>query len=99
MGLPSHACARLIEAGPIASRPCSLRPRDSQTLGAVSGLRDRSANIHGHAVISYLVAVVAMLFNAASYGKMSGGFRRPARPTLTHNARSTHTSASSPDGP
>lgn len=29
---------------------------------------------HGHAVISYLVAVVAMLFTAASYGKMSGAY-------------------------
>jgi len=28
----------------------------------------------GHAVISYLVAVVAMLFTAASYGKMSGAY-------------------------
>ncbi len=29
---------------------------------------------HGHAVLSYVVAVVAMLFTAASYGKMSGAF-------------------------
>jgi len=29
---------------------------------------------HGHAVLSYLVAVVAMLFTAASYGKMSGAY-------------------------
>jgi len=28
----------------------------------------------GHAVLSYLVAMVAMLFTAASYGKMSGAF-------------------------
>jgi putrescine importer len=28
----------------------------------------------GHAVISYLVAVVAMLFTAASYGKMAGAY-------------------------
>ena len=27
---------------------------------------------HGHAALSYLVAMVAMLFTAASYGKMSG---------------------------
>jgi len=29
---------------------------------------------HGHAVISYLVAVIAMLFTAASYGKMAGAY-------------------------
>lgn len=29
---------------------------------------------HGHAALSYLVAMVAMLFTAASYGKMSGAF-------------------------
>jgi amino acid transporter len=29
---------------------------------------------HGHAALSYIVAVVAMLFTAASYGKMSGAF-------------------------
>jgi putrescine importer len=29
---------------------------------------------HGHAALSYLVAMVAMLFTAASYGKMSGVF-------------------------
>ena len=29
---------------------------------------------HGHASLSYLVAMVAMLFTAASYGKMSGAF-------------------------
>lgn len=29
---------------------------------------------HGHATISYLIAMVAMLFTAASYGKMSGAF-------------------------
>src|SRR5450759_4635827 len=29
---------------------------------------------HGHAVLAYLVAMVAMLFTAASYGKMSGAF-------------------------
>ena len=28
----------------------------------------------GHAALSYVVAVVAMLFTAASYGKMSGAF-------------------------
>src|SRR6266851_5924394 len=28
----------------------------------------------GHAALSYLVAMVAMLFTAASYGKMSGAF-------------------------
>ena len=29
---------------------------------------------HGHAALSYLVAMVAMLFTAASYGKMAGAF-------------------------
>src|ERR1035438_1654820 len=29
---------------------------------------------HGHAALSYLVAMVSMLFTAASYGKMSGAF-------------------------
>lgn len=29
---------------------------------------------HGHAPLSYLVAMVAMLFTAASYGKMAGAF-------------------------
>jgi amino acid transporter len=29
---------------------------------------------HGHAALAYLVAMVAMLFTAASYGKMSGAF-------------------------
>src|ERR1035437_10785373 len=29
---------------------------------------------HGHAVLAYLVAMVAMLFTAGSYGKMSGAF-------------------------
>jgi putrescine importer len=29
---------------------------------------------HGHAVLSYLVAMVAMLFTAASYGRMAGAF-------------------------
>ena len=29
---------------------------------------------HGHAVLAYLVAMVAMLFTAASYGRMSGAF-------------------------
>src|SRR5947209_12060548 len=29
---------------------------------------------HGHAALSYLVAMVAMLLTAASYGKMSGAF-------------------------
>src|SRR6185295_18549309 len=29
---------------------------------------------HGHAALSYLVAMVAMLFTAASYAKMSGAF-------------------------
>ena len=29
---------------------------------------------HGHAVLAYLVAMVAMLFTAASYGKMSGAY-------------------------
>src|SRR6266481_2745578 len=29
---------------------------------------------HGHAALSYLVAMVAMMFTAASYGKMAGAF-------------------------
>ncbi|MCU1273858.1 MAG: amino acid transporter, partial [Bryobacterales bacterium] len=29
---------------------------------------------HGHAALAYVVALVAMLFTAASYGKMSGAF-------------------------
>jgi amino acid transporter len=29
---------------------------------------------HGHAPLSYFVAMVAMLFTAVSYGKMSGAF-------------------------
>src|SRR5579862_9113410 len=29
---------------------------------------------HGHAALAYLVAMVAMLFTAMSYGKMSGAF-------------------------
>ena len=32
---------------------------------------------HGHAALAYLVAMVAVLFTAASYGKMSGAFPPP----------------------
>ena len=44
----------------------------------------------GHAALSYLVAMVAMLFTAASYAKMSSAFLQPAQPIRTHNARSSH---------
>lgn len=42
---------------------------------------------HGHAALSYLVAMVAMLFTAASYGKMSGAFPS-AGSTYTYAQRS-----------
>lgn len=42
---------------------------------------------HGHAVLSYLAAMVAMLFTAASYGKMSGAFPS-AGSTYTYVQRS-----------
>ncbi len=45
---------------------------------------------HGHAVISYLVAVVAMLFTAASYGKMAGAFPS-AGSTYTYAQRALNT--------
>ena len=38
----------------------------------VYGIVQQTSN--GHAALSYLVAMVAMLFTAASYGKMSGAF-------------------------
>ena len=42
---------------------------------------------HGHAPLSYLVAMVGMLFTAASYGKMSGAFPS-AGSTYTYTQRS-----------
>src|SRR5581483_9933226 len=42
---------------------------------------------HGHAALGYLVAMVAMLFTAASYGKMSGAFPS-AGSTYTYARRS-----------
>lgn len=42
---------------------------------------------HGHAALTYLVAMVAMLFTAASYGKMSGAFPS-AGSTYTYVQRS-----------
>jgi putrescine importer len=44
---------------------------------------------HGHAVLSYLVAMVAMLFTAMSYGKMSGAFPS-AGSTYTYVSRAFH---------
>lgn len=46
---------------------------------------------HGHAVLAYLVAMVAMLFTAASYGKMSGAFPSAGSTyTYVQNALSPH---------
>ncbi len=46
---------------------------------------------HGHAVLAYLVAMVAMLFTAASYGKMSGAFPSAGSTyTYAQNALSPH---------
>ncbi|HEU0140966.1 MAG TPA: hypothetical protein VFQ79_14680, partial [Bryobacteraceae bacterium] len=42
---------------------------------------------HGHAALSYLVALVAMLFTASSYGKMAGAFPA-AGSTYTYAQRS-----------
>jgi len=42
---------------------------------------------HGHAALAYLVAMVAMLFTAASYGKMAGAFPA-AGSTYTYASRS-----------
>jgi len=42
---------------------------------------------HGHAALAYLVAMVAMLFTAASYGKMAGAFPA-AGSTYTYAQRS-----------
>jgi putrescine importer len=42
---------------------------------------------HGHAALAYLVAMVAMLFTAASYGKMAGAFPT-AGSTYTYAQRS-----------
>ncbi|MCL4853295.1 MAG: APC family permease [Bryobacteraceae bacterium] len=42
---------------------------------------------HGHAALSYLVALVAMLFTASSYGKMAGAFPS-AGSTYTYAQRS-----------
>ena len=41
---------------------------------------------HGHAVLSFVVAMVAMLFTALSYGKMSGAFPS-AGSTYTYTSR------------
>jgi amino acid transporter len=43
----------------------------------------------GHAVLSYMVAMVAMLFTAASYGKMSGAFPS-AGSTYTYAQKGLH---------
>jgi putrescine importer len=46
---------------------------------------------HGHAVLAYLVAMVAMLFTAASYGKMSGAFPSAGSTyTYVQNALNPH---------
>lgn len=46
---------------------------------------------HGHAALAYLVAMVAMLFTAASYGKMSGAFPSAGSTyTYVQNALSPH---------
>ena len=46
---------------------------------------------HGYAALSYLVAMVAMLFTAASYGKMSGVFPSAGSTyTYVQNALSPH---------
>jgi putrescine importer len=46
---------------------------------------------HGHAALSYLVAMVAMLFTAASYGKMSGVFPSAGSTyTYVQNALNPH---------
>lgn len=45
----------------------------------------------GHAALSYLVAMVAMLFTAASYGKMSGAFPSAGSTyTYAHRALNPH---------
>jgi amino acid transporter len=46
---------------------------------------------HGHAALSYLVAMVAMLFTAASYGKMCGAFPAAGSTyTYAQNALNEH---------
>jgi amino acid transporter len=46
---------------------------------------------HGHAALSYLVAMVAMMFTAASYGKMSGAFPAAGSTyTYAQNALNEH---------
>src|SRR5215471_12670424 len=46
---------------------------------------------HGHAALSYLVAMAAMLFTAASYGKMSSVFPSAGSTyTYVQNAFSPH---------
>jgi amino acid transporter len=46
---------------------------------------------HGHAALAYLVAMVAMLFTAASYGKMSGAFPSAGSTyTYVQNALNPH---------
>ena len=44
---------------------------------------------HGHSVLSYLVAMVAMLFTAMSYGRMSGAFPS-AGSTYTYVSEGLH---------
>lgn len=53
----------------------------------------------GHASLSYLVAMVAMLFTAASYGKMSGAFPSAGSTYTYASRRSALTSVSWPAGP
>ncbi|MGE5645392.1 MAG: APC family permease [Acidobacteriota bacterium] len=46
---------------------------------------------HGHAALSYLVAMVAMLFTAASYGKMAGAYPSAGSTyTYAQNALNPH---------
>jgi len=54
----------------------------------VYGLVQQTSN--GHAALSYLVAMAAMLFTAASYGKMSGAFPS-AGSTYTYAQRALNT--------
>ncbi|UOQ92331.1 APC family permease [Halobacillus shinanisalinarum] len=43
----------------------------------------------GHAVLSYLVALIAMIFTASSYGKMAGAFPK-AGSTYSYTAQAIH---------
>ena len=55
----------------------------------VFGIVQQSSN--GHAALSYLVALVAMLFTAASYGKMAGAFPSAGSTyTYAHRALNQH---------